>query len=136
MVSAFKKFPNKNLTDNEEKFNSFLSKLRITSEHCIGMLKGRFLWLRHIRNIITDDIKTIRHILQLIDACVILHNLLIEFGEEDKSDWIDDDDFSDFDDAERAPNNEHDELNVGIPAWAPKDSRQMRLFYYLKEYLF
>jgi hypothetical protein len=60
------------------------------------MLKGRFPWLRSIRLVITEDIKSLKRILQIIDATVILHNMLIEFGEEEPEDGIDFDDFSDI----------------------------------------
>jgi DDE superfamily endonuclease len=48
MVSAFKKPHDKAITHNEEQFNEKLARLRIISEHCIGMLKGHFPWLRSI----------------------------------------------------------------------------------------
>jgi DDE superfamily endonuclease len=101
MVSAFKKQANSQLPDNHEKFNKMMAKLKILSEHCIGMLKGRFPWLRHIQLIISEEKRSLKRILWLIDASVILHNMLIAFGEEERSDWIDLDDFSDMDDAER-----------------------------------
>jgi DDE superfamily endonuclease len=136
MVSAFKKQANQQLPDEQEKFNKKMAKLRIVSEHCIGMLKGRFPWLRNIRLIITDDKRSLKNILRLLDASVILHNMLIAFGEEDKDDWIDLDDFSDMDDAARAPYEDDDELNVAIPAGAPKDAKRSRLLNYFKEFFF
>ena len=48
MVSAFKKPKGTTLPKNHEKFNEKMARLRIISEHCIGMLKGRFPWLRSI----------------------------------------------------------------------------------------
>ena len=136
MVAAFKKLPKSQLPPDEERFNTKLSKLRILSEHCIGMLKGRFPWLRQIRLVITEDKHSLRKILQLIDATVILHNMLIEFGEEDHEEWIDFDDFSDMDEAARAPYEEDDELNNAIPDWAPKNTRRRQLLQYFKEYYF
>jgi hypothetical protein len=50
----------------------------------------------------------------MIDAMVILHNILIKWGEEEDTLWIDFDDFSDLDDAMRAPYQEGDELNKAI----------------------
>jgi hypothetical protein len=67
---------------------------------------------------------------------IILHNMLIAFGEEEKEDWIDYDDFSDLDEAERAPFQEHDELNTAVPDWAPSDTRRTRLLNYFREYYF
>jgi hypothetical protein len=63
-----------------------------------------------------------------------VHNLLIELGEKDKKDWIDEDDFSSFDDAERAPYEEGDALNQGILGSAPKDERRTRLMFYFEEH--
>ena len=111
-----------------------MAKLRIISEHCIGMLKGRFPWLRSIRLKITEDRKSLVRILHLLEATVIIHNMLIDIGEEDKEDWLDLDDFSDIDEAERAPYEEGDALNSGIPFGAPKDLRRTRLMHYFEEH--
>ena len=136
IVAAFKKLPHCTLVTDQQQFNTKLAKLRIVSEHCIGMLKGRFPWLRSIRFVITEDVKSLKRILQVIDATIILHNMLVEFGEEEQEDWIDFDDFSDMDEAERAPYNEDDELNEAIPEWAPKDTRRKQILQYFKEYFF
>jgi len=69
-------------------FNKKLTKLRICLEHCINMLKGRFPWLRSIRRKALDNQTCVRHILHLLDATVILHNMLIVFCEEQNEDWI------------------------------------------------
>jgi DDE superfamily endonuclease len=134
MVSAFKKLPNAQLEEEEERINTKLARLRIISEYCIGILKGRFPWLRQIRMLLTEDRASLRRILQMIDATVILHNILIEWGEEEDTSWIDFDDFSDLDDAMRAPYQEGDELNEAIPTWMAKDTRRQRILNYLKEY--
>jgi hypothetical protein len=43
MVQAFKKHPGcAHLPRDQENFNTRLAKVRIVSEHCIGILKGRF----------------------------------------------------------------------------------------------
>jgi DDE superfamily endonuclease len=132
MVSAFKSTANCGMTEDNEMFNNRLARLRIISEHCIGILKGRFPWLRSIRQKITKDKNSIRRILQLIDATVILHNMLIEFGEDEKEDWIDFDDFSEI--AMQSPYEENDELNHAIPLWAPKDTRRSQILAYFKEF--
>jgi hypothetical protein len=72
----------------------------------------------------------------LIDASVILNNVLIHYGEEDREDWIDLDDFSDMDDAQRVPYEEDDKLNEAIPAGAAKDAKRSRLLNYFKEFFF
>jgi len=48
MVSWFRKGKGEMLIECHEKFNTKLAKVRIRSEHCIGILKGRFPWLRSI----------------------------------------------------------------------------------------
>ena len=136
MVSAFKKPKDRAIPNQHVKFNEKLARMRIVSEHCIGILKGRFPWLRSIRLTITDDKKSIRRILELIDVTIILHNMLIHFGEDDKDDWIDRDDFSDLDDAERAPHMPGDALYEAIPLGAPKDECRTRLMYYFQEHFY
>jgi hypothetical protein len=71
-----------------------------------------------------------------MEATIILHNMLIELGEEDVEDWIDHDDFSDMDDAKRAPYQVNDVLNQAIPDGAAKDERRSRLMYYFEEHFY
>jgi DDE superfamily endonuclease len=137
MVSAFKKPKNQSIPRSHEQFNEKLARLRIISEQCIGILKGRFPWLRSIRLKITEDSKSLKEILELIDATIILHNILIEIGEKEKEEWIDHDDFSDIDDEDRVPKlTPMDVLNLGIPANAPKDERQKRIMFYFEEHYY
>jgi hypothetical protein len=135
-VAAFKKLPNCTPVRDQERFNNKLSKLRIISEHGIGVLKGRFPWLRSIRFVITEDIKSLKRIQQGIDATIVLHNMLVQYGEEEPDDWIDFDDFSDMDEAACAPYDEDDELNEAVPEWAPKGTRRNQNLQYFKEYFF
>jgi DDE superfamily endonuclease len=124
MVSAFKKPRERAIPRSHEKFNEKLARLRIISEHCIGMLKGRFPWLRSIRMVITDDPVTVSLILDLVEATIVLHNMLIEIGEAERRDWIDDDDCSDIDDAGRAPPlSPVDVINQGVNIGLAKDER-------------
>jgi hypothetical protein len=83
-VAAFKKLPNCTPVRDQERFNNKLSKLRIILEHGIGMLKGRFPWLRSIRFVITEDIKSLKRILHVIDATIILHNMLVHLGKKNQ----------------------------------------------------
>jgi hypothetical protein len=71
--------------------------------------------------------------LELLEATIVVHNILIEIVEEERKEWIDDDDFSDFDDAERGPYEPGDILNQLVPDGAPKDERRTRLLYYFEE---
>lgn len=136
MVSAFKKPKGEEIPRNHEQFNEKLARLRILSEHTIGILKGRFPWLRSIRFKINESKESIRRILQMLKATVVLHNMLIEFGEEERNEWLEEDDCSEIDDAERAPYEDGDALNVAIPDGAPKDERRKRLMYYFEEHFY
>ena len=113
-------------------FNKHLSKSRVTSEHTLGLLKGRFPWLRSIRKNITENKKTLKEVLQWLDACVILHNFLLLNNVELYEDvWIDDDD-SVFDDNARRPEGD-DELNLPVPNNFPPDYRRTQVLYFLQE---
>lgn len=137
MVSAFKKPRDQSIPKSYENFNEKLAKLRIISEHSIGILKGRFPWLRSIRLKITEKKQSLRAILNLLEASVILHNMLLDIRDMEKEDWIDRDDFSDIDDADRAPVlSALDVLNQGIPTGAPKDERRRRLMHYFEEHFY
>ena len=48
MVPAYKKLPGAPMSNNQTIFNTYLAKPRVESEHCIGLLKGRFPFLKHI----------------------------------------------------------------------------------------
>ena len=135
VVSSFKKLPKQELAWMEQRFNKKLASLRIISEHCIGMLKGRFPWLRSIRMRITPDDKSLKKILRLIKATIVLHNILIHFGDDNiDEEWIDYDDFSDLDDWERAPYEQGDVLNAPIPSYGRKDERHQQLLRYFEEH--
>jgi hypothetical protein len=87
------------MAHEHERFNTLMSKPRVISEHCIGLLKGRFPWLREIRVMINSK-NDLKRILAYVDVCVILHNLLVK--SQVPEDW-EDDDFSDIDDPTRVP---------------------------------
>jgi len=91
MVSSYRKVKGELLEAGHETFNSKLAKLWIRSKHCIQILKGHFPWLRSIRMKVTDDPKSMRRILCLIDTTVILRNMLMEFCEADCKEQIDKD---------------------------------------------
>jgi len=46
MVLAFKKGHNANLSEEKKYYNTKLAKVRIKSEHCIGLLKAQFQCLQ------------------------------------------------------------------------------------------
>ena len=91
VVSSFKCVKGQKLTSIQEDFNTLLGRARVLAEHTIGMLKGRFQILKSIPMVITNKKKSVKRILRVIDCCVILHNLLIETGDEIPDDWIEDD---------------------------------------------
>ncbi|OWZ13052.1 hypothetical protein PHMEG_00013698 [Phytophthora megakarya] len=49
MIPAFKNPPKAQVNPHQKYFNTKLAKARIKSEHCIGLLKMRFPYLREIR---------------------------------------------------------------------------------------
>ena len=62
-----------------------------------------------------------------------MHHMLIELGEEEKAEWLQQDDTSDTDDAERAP---CDALNQGIPNGSAKELRRTRIMHYFEEHYY
>lgn len=132
MVSAYTSPPGQSLHGDRRQFNTCMSRARVISEHTIGLLKGRFPWLRSIRKVITEDPDTLHDILGLIDACVILHNFLIKRGLQEKEEELyQEDDVTIIDDANRLP--QKDELMIRVPTGSPGDHRRTQLLFYLKE---
>jgi len=76
MIPAFKKGHNSNLSEEKRFFNTELAKVRIKSEHCIGLLKARFQCLRGFRRVIKDN-QDLEAILRQAMCDCILHNPLI-----------------------------------------------------------
>jgi len=87
MVPAFKKGHNTNLSEEKKYFNTKLAKIRIKSEHCIGLLKAWFQRLRGFQRVICNK-SDLDAILQLTLCACALHNLLIEHPVP--PDWFDD----------------------------------------------
>ena len=105
MVQSFKKTHNEGrLPRDKEFFNTHLAKVRIRSEHCIGMLKGRFQCLKGMNTFIRDGKKDVKHIVDIISSCAVLHNLLLNYKDEVPQEWYEDlmneTDFSISDDIE------------------------------------
>ena len=89
MVQAFKKQHSQaELPQRNEFFNTCLAQVRIASEHCIGILKGRFKCLKCNNIKLKNDKKEVKQLVDLIGACIVLHNLLINYEEDDiPADW-------------------------------------------------
>jgi len=79
IVSPYKR-PEANIPENQ-KFNFLLSSLRISSEHVIGMLKGRFQSLKELRVALRRPQHMHGAILNIL-ACCAMHNLLIDIDDE------------------------------------------------------
>jgi hypothetical protein len=53
------------------------------------MLKGRFQFLKSMSMKITDQKKSMKKILRIIDCCVIIHNCLLKVGDDEvPDDWV------------------------------------------------
>lgn len=63
------------LTPQRKKFNKHISKHRVTVEHTIGILKGRFQSLTELRVKISGDGH--RYACRWIQACCVLHNIMM-----------------------------------------------------------
>ena len=89
MVQAFKKQASTaDLPANHEFFNTCLAQVRIASEHCIGILKGRFRCLKKHNIKLKDSKEQVKELVDMIGACVVLHNLLINYDEDDIPDSL------------------------------------------------
>jgi hypothetical protein len=91
MVQAFKKHAGcARLPREQEIFNTRLAKVRIASEHCIGILKGRFGCLKRNNIKFKKTNKEVKELVNIIGACIVLHNLLINYDEDDiPKSWYD-----------------------------------------------
>ena len=85
MIPCFRAYSGSFLTNNQEVFNTLLSKPRVKSEYCIGVLKGRFPFLKGIRMLLGNKLHMDR-IIKYVRGCIVLRNFLIlePFDEE----WI------------------------------------------------
>lgn len=103
MVSAYRRYRGNELTIQQTYFNGLMSRLRIISEHTIGMLKGRFPWLKSIPNLLTEGEQTTDTIMKYMECCMVLHNLLATPLHEFPEEWL-----QDMDQREDVANNEPD----------------------------
>jgi len=88
VVQSFKKTPGQaSLCNEEEFFNTKLGSPRVRSEHCIGILKNRFPCLKTI-NIRIKGRDQLKEFMDLVEACSVLHNILIK-DDDIPQEWID-----------------------------------------------
>ncbi len=85
LVPSLKRAANEHLEGEREYFNRTLAKVRMRVEHAIGILKGRFPVLKWIRVLLKSREDMVR-ILDIVHACAILHNYLI--NERVPDSWI------------------------------------------------
>ena len=95
------KAPASNRPENKS-FNFYLSSTRVRVEHTIGILKSRFQSLRGLRMLILNKNDHTRAVLWF-QACVVLHNLVVDVDgdqwdeEDDNGDDLNGDDCDDID---------------------------------------
>jgi DDE superfamily endonuclease len=120
MIPPFKSAPGSELSGNYAAFNTLLAKPRVKSEHCIGLLKGRFPFLRGIRMVLGNKLH-MKRIIDHVRAAVILHNFMI--GQPFEEEWI-------------ALNEGEDDLDPEAAATMsndPDNRRRHELLFYLSE---
>jgi hypothetical protein len=70
-------------------FNYCLARSRVRNEHTIGILKGRWASLQHLRLAIQKP-SDMMEIIRWVNCCVTLHNMLAHLGDS----WDDLDNFT------------------------------------------
>ena len=77
MVPSYKKLPGNALSVQQEWCHTKIAKLQIKSEHCIGLIKGKFQYFKCIPVHIYEK-KDMHQIIRLFTCAVILHNLVVQ----------------------------------------------------------
>lgn len=115
------------------KFNNAVSPPRVITEHTMSHWKGHFPWLRSSRMRITNDKKSLKKILCCIDAIIVLHNVLIEFGDGDDpvAPWDIEEELSDIGNITQVP--ERDVLDLPLPKGSVSGQRHEQLKNYIRE---
>ena len=129
IVSSYRKPAGGVMPYEHEQFNCAMKRLRVVSEHTIGILKGRFPMLRSIRMKISGNgKKSVKCICEYVEGAIILHNLLTKRHDEIPDDWIFSDDNSDMFDPERGMSpDEVATLQQPVPHGAAPDERRHQL---------
>lgn len=86
MIPVFKE-PASNIPKNAM-FNRRVSHIRVRSEHTMGALKGRFQCLRGLRITIKSNLDH-EYACQWVTCAIILHNLIIDVGQQSEGGDID-----------------------------------------------
>jgi DDE superfamily endonuclease len=97
IIPAYRKPPGGELHRDKKVLNTAIGRPRVQSEHCLGMQKGRFPWLRSIPCAFKEGVTSAEKINLYMRCCFILHNLLVQHKDHiDDPMW--DVDLSEFDD--------------------------------------
>ena len=120
MIPPFKSTAGGTLSNNKSMFNTLLAKPRVKSEHCIGILKARFPFLRSIRLKLGSK-QDMTRIIKYVRGTVIMHNFLRN-DEIDKN-WMEDIQEGEDDLEPEAPTNTNN----------PDYGRRDELYFYLSE---
>jgi hypothetical protein len=126
LIPAFKKPINQQMPAEHEEFNTILSRPRVIIEHVNGMLKSRFKFLTLIPMVLKDR-HSLQQILKHVDACIILHNMLINLKDDIPDSWYEGDDVSEIDEQAAL---EFDELNTAVPIDSENTTRREQLMVY------
>ena len=87
IVQTFKKLHGSGpLSPEKEFFNTELGRIRVKSEHCIGILKNRFPILKRISTTIKGP-RSIKRVLDLFECASILHNILLDVDDPGTEEW-------------------------------------------------
>ena len=121
MIPPFKSLPGRGLDANKTAFNTLLAKPRVKSEHCIGVLKGRFPFMRHIRLRLRGK-SDMKRIIKHVRCAVVLHNFLIEDDIED--DWIE---------SEEDDNQESETIGIEMTSNTADCTRRNEIYFFLSE---
>jgi hypothetical protein len=90
MVQAFKKrMQTSILPPDQHAFNTVLAKVRIVSEHTIGILKARFPSMKRTNIQFKEGKKEIKELVDLIESCIVIHNLCINYDDKIPQEWFD-----------------------------------------------
>jgi len=85
---------------------------------------------------ITKNKRSLRRILRLLDATVILHNVLMAFKENmDVRDWIDKDKDDVSDCAAEGREEEMGKLTKSIPEWMPNGAQRSQLLNHFQDFV-
>lgn len=90
MVASFKKVAGETSLSKEQSFfNTEIGRIRVVSEHCIGILKNRFPCLKCL-NIQIEGKESMKEAMGLFESLCVLHNILIDFNDEIPELWYED----------------------------------------------